>query len=309
MEWRHRSLISLDGWTREEFLFFLEQTDYMDELIDRPIKKAPALRGKVIMNCFFENSTRTRSSFELAGKILSADVINWSSSGSSASKGETLRDTVWTLEAMGADGVVVRHGSVGVPEYLEKKLKRASIFNAGDGTHGHPTQALLDLHSARKKLGSLEGAKMAIVGDVLHSRVARSDIQAFTRMGAQVVLSGPSTLMPEDVGALGVEYVADAFEAVRGANILYFLRIQQERMDDGLIPSVDEYHRRWGASEKLLALAAKGALVMHPGPINRGVEIASSVADGPGSLILGQVRSGVAVRMALLYLCLGGARR
>ncbi len=309
MEWRHRSLISLGGWTREELTFFLDQTDYMDELIDRPIKKAPALRGKVVLNCFFENSTRTRSSFELAGKILSADVINWSSSGSSASKGETLRDTVWTLEAMGADGIVIRHGSVGVPEYLEKKLKRASVFNAGDGAHGHPTQALLDLHSARKKLGNLEGARMAIVGDVLHSRVARSDIEAFTKMGVKVVLSGPSTLMPEDTEALGAEYIPDAAEAVRGANILYFLRIQQERMDDGLIPSIDEYHRRWGASEKLVALAAKDAVVMHPGPINRGVEISSLVADGPESLILGQVRSGVAVRMALLYLCLGGARQ
>lgn len=309
MEWRHRSLISLEGWTREELIFFLEQTDYMDELIDRPIKKAPALRGKVVMNCFFENSTRTRSSFELAGKILSADVINWSSPGSSTNKGETLRDTVWTLEAMGVDGVVVRHGSVGVPAYLDKKLKSASIFNAGDGAHGHPTQALLDLHSARKKLGSLEGAKMAMVGDVLHSRVARSDIQAFTKMGAKVVLSGPSTLMPEDTEALGVQYVPDASEAVREANILYFLRIQQERMDDGLIPSIDEYHRRWGASEKLVALAGKDALVMHAGPINRGVEISSLVADGPGSLILDQVRSGVAVRMALLYLCLGGARQ
>ncbi len=309
MEWRHRSLISLGGWTREELTFFLDQTDYMDELIDRPIKKAPALRGKVVLNCFFENSTRTRSSFELAGKILSADVINWSSSGSSASKGETLRDTVWTLEAMGADGIVIRHGSVGVPEYLEKKLKRASVFNAGDGAHGHPTQALLDLHSARKKLGNLEGARMAIVGDVLHSRVARSDIEAFTKMGVKVILSGPSTLMPEDTEALGAEYIPDAAEAVRGANILYFLRIQQERMDDGLIPSIDEYHRRWGASEKLVALAAKDAVVMHPGPINRGVEISSLVADGPESLILGQVRSGVAVRMALLYLCLGGARQ
>ena len=167
MEWRHKDLISLEGWTREELHFFLEQADYMEELMNRPIKKVPALRGKMVVNCFFENSTRTRVSFELAEKMLSADVVTWSASGSSTSKGETLRDTVWTLEAMGADAVVVRHGAVGVPDYLSKKLHRASVFNAGDGTNGHPTQALLDLHSARKKLGNLDGAKMAMIGDVL----------------------------------------------------------------------------------------------------------------------------------------------
>lgn len=308
MEWRHKELLSLEGWSKEELRFFLEQADYMDELMNRPIKKVPALRGKMVVNCFFENSTRTRVSFELAEKMLSADVVNWSVSGSSTSKGEALRDTVWTLEAMGADAVVVRHGSVGVPDYLSKKLRRASVFNAGDGTNAHPTQALLDLHSARKKLGDLEGAKMAIIGDVLHSRVARSDIQAFRKMGVRVILSGPATLMPEDISSLDVEYVPDAREAVRGADILYFLRIQRERQDEGLIPSVDEYHRRWGATDSLVALASPNAVVMHPGPINRGVEIASSVADGPRSLIPDQVRSGVAVRMALLYLCLGGAR-
>ena len=185
MEWRHKDLITLEGWTREELHFFLEQADYMEELMNRPIKKVPALRGKMVVNCFFENSTRTRVSFELAEKMLSADVVNWSASGSSASKGETLRDTVWTLEAMGADAVVVRHGAVGVPDYLSKKLKRASVFNAGDGTNGHPTQALLDLHSARKRLGGLDGAKMAMIGDVLHSRVARSDIQAFGRWASR----------------------------------------------------------------------------------------------------------------------------
>ncbi len=195
MEWRHKDLISLEGWTREELHFFLEQADYMEELMNRPIKKVPALRGKMVVNCFFENSTRTRVSFELAEKMLSADVVNWSASGSSTSKGETLRDTVWTLEAMGADAVVVRHGAVGVPDYLSKKLHRASVFNAGDGTNGHPTQALLDLHSARKKLGDLDGAKMAMIGDVLHSRVARSDIQAFRKMGVTVTLSGPATLI------------------------------------------------------------------------------------------------------------------
>ena len=308
MEWRHKNLISLEGWTREELSFFLDQTEYMEELLNRPIKKVPALRGKIVVNCFFENSTRTRSSFEIAGKVLSADVINWSSSGSSASKGETLRDTVWTLEAMAADGVVVRHGEVGVPDYLAKKLKRAAVFNAGDGTNGHPTQALLDLYTARQKLGNLEGARMAIIGDVLHSRVARSDIQAFRKMGVHVTLSGPATLMPENTASLGVEYVSDAREAASGKDILYFLRMQRERQEDGLIPSIDEYHRRWGATDSLVSLASPRAVVMHPGPMNRGMEIASSVADGPRSVILEQVRSGVAVRMALLYLCLGGVR-
>ena len=308
MEWRHKDLITLESWTKEDLSFFLDQTDAMEELMSRSIKKAPALRGKMVVNFFFENSTRTRTSFEFAGKMLSADVVNWSSSGSSVSKGETLKDTAWTLEAMGADAVVVRHGSVGVSDYLSKRLTKTSVFNAGDGAYSHPTQALLDLHSARKKLGDLDGAKMAIVGDVLHSRVARSDIQAFGKMGVEIVLSGPATLMPENTRSLGVEYVPDPAEAVRNANILYFLRIQKERQDDGLIPSVDEYHRLWGANEKLVSLAAKGAAVMHPGPINRGVEIASTVADGPDSVILAQVRSGVAVRMALLYLCLGGSR-
>jgi len=308
VEWRHKNLITLEGWTREDLGFFLDQTEYMEELLNRPIKKVPALRGKIVMNCFFENSTRTRASFEIAGKVLSADVINWSSSGSSASKGETLRDTVRTLEAMAADAVVVRHGEVGVPDYLAKKLTKASVFNAGDGTNGHPTQALLDLYTARQKLGTLEGAKMAIIGDVLHSRVARSDIQAFKKMGAHVTLSGPATLMPENTASLGVEYVSDAREAARGADILYFLRMQRERQEDGLIPSIDEYHRRWGATDSLVSLASPRAVVMHPGPMNRGMEIASSVADGPRSVILDQVRSGVAVRMALLYLCLGGVR-
>lgn len=308
MEWRHKNLITLEGWTREDLGFFLDQTEYMEELLNRPIKKVPALRGKIVMNCFFENSTRTRASFEIAGKVLSADVINWSSSGSSASKGETLRDTVWTLEAMAADAVVVRHGEVGVPDYLAKKLTKASIFNAGDGTNGHPTQALLDLYTARQKLGNLEGAKMAIIGDVLHSRVARSDIQAFRKMGVHVTLSGPATLMPENTACLGVEYVSDAREAAGGADILYFLRMQRERQEDGLIPSIDEYHRRWGATDSLVSLASPRAVVMHPGPMNRGMEISSSVADGPRSVILDQVRSGVAVRMALLYLCLGGVR-
>lgn len=308
MNWRHRCLLDLDDWTREELSLFLEQANYMYELLNRPIKKVPALRGKMIVNFFFEPSTRTRVSFELAEKMLSADVVNWSASGSSVSKGETLKDTAWTLESMGADAVVMRHGAVGAADYLSRKLKKASVFNAGDGTHGHPTQALLDLHSAWKKRGSLDGAKMAIVGDVLHSRVARSDIKAFSKMGVKVVLSGPATLMPRDMNCLGAEYVPCPEEAVRDADMVYLLRIQQERQKQGLIPSLDEYHLRYGADNELVRHAKKDALVMHPGPINRRVEIASEMADGEQSIILEQVRSGVAVRMALLYLCVGGGK-
>jgi len=219
-----------------------------------------------------------------------------------------MRDTAWTLEAMGADAVVMRHSAVGAADYLARKLHRASVFNAGDGTNGHPTQALLDLHAARQHLGKLEGRKMAIVGDVLHSRVARSDIQAFRKMGVEVVLAGPRTLMPLCHEELGVAYEADPKKAVSGSDMVYLLRIQKERQEEGLIPSIDEYHRRYGATEKLMDLAKPDAIVMHPGPINREVEIASSVADGEKSIILKQVRSGVAVRMALLYLCLGGVR-
>lgn len=306
--WRHRNVIDIDLWTREEIYFLLDQARHMDNLMDRPIKKVPALRGKMAVNLFFENSTRTRVSFELAEKMLSADVVNWSVSGSSHSKGETMRDTAWTLEAMGADIVVMRHGAVGAAQYLAAKLKRAIVLNAGDGTHAHPTQALLDIYTAWKRLGNLENKKITFVGDVLHSRVARSDILGFKTVGCEVVLSGPPTMMPREIEALGCRYVRDARKAVENADMVYLLRIQKERQQDGLFPSVDEYHRFWGADEELMSLAKPGALAMHPGPINRGVEIASEVADGHQSVILEQVRSGVAIRMALLYLCGGGAR-
>lgn len=308
MVWRHRNVIDIDTWTREEIYFLLDQARHMDNLMDRPIKKVPALRGKMAVNLFFENSTRTRVSFELAEKMLSADVVNWSVSGSSHAKGETMRDTAWTLEAMGADIVVMRHGAVGAAQYLATKLKRAIVLNAGDGTHAHPTQALLDLYTAWKHLGDLEGKKIAFVGDVLHSRVARSDILGFKTVGCDIVLSGPPTMMPTEIGALGCRYERDVRSAVKDADMVYLLRIQRERQQDGLFPSVDEYHRWWGADEDLMSLAKPNALAMHPGPINRGVEIASEIADGHQSVILEQVRSGVAIRMALLYLCGGGAR-
>ncbi len=309
MEWRHRHVIDLDTWDRNDLQFIIEQSRSMDELLDRPIKKVPALRGKLVVNLFFEASTRTRVSFELAEKFLSADVVNWSASGSSMGKGETLRDTAWTLEAMGADAVVIRHGAVGAADYLARKLRKSAVFNGGDGAHAHPTQALLDLYTAWKKLGDLDGMKMAMIGDVLHSRVARSDIIAFSRMGVKVELSGPATLMPRDTHALGAEFREDPRDALKGADIVYLLRIQRERQEEGMFPSLDEYHQFFGADDELLEFARPGALVMHPGPINRGVEISSTVADGAQSMILGQVRSGVALRMALLFVCLGGANQ
>ncbi|WP_281744503.1 aspartate carbamoyltransferase catalytic subunit [Thermanaerovibrio acidaminovorans] len=307
VRWTRRHVLDVEGWSRDEIYMLLEQARHMEDLLSRPIKKVPALRGKLAVNLFFENSTRTRVSFELAEKMLSADVVNWSSSGSSTAKGETLRDTAWTLEAMGADVVVIRHGAVGAASYLASKLKRAVVMNAGDGAHAHPTQCLLDLYTAWKHLGDLEGKRVAIVGDVEHSRVARSDIIGFRTLGCQVTLSGPSTLMPFQVDHLGVQYERDVRRATEGADVIYLLRIQRERQQDGLFPSVDEYHRFWGATEELVREVNPKALVMHPGPINRGVEIESALADGENSVILEQVRSGVAVRMALLYLCAGGA--
>ncbi|HBG14310.1 MAG TPA: aspartate carbamoyltransferase catalytic subunit [Synergistaceae bacterium] len=309
MEWRHRHVLDLDSWDRSELQHILEQTRSMDELLDRPIKKVPALRGKLVVNLFFEPSTRTRVSFELAEKFLSVDVVNWTASGSSTGKGETLRDTAWTLEAMGADAVVVRHGAVGAADYLAKKLRRSVVFNGGDGAHAHPTQALLDLYTAWKSLGDLHGRKLAMIGDVLHSRVARSDIIAFSRMGVKVELSGPPTLMPRAPEALGATFRKDPHDAVRDADIIYLLRIQRERQEEGMFPSLDEYHQFFGADSRLMGSARPDALVMHPGPINRRVEISSEVADGPQSMILGQVRSGVALRMALLFVCLGGVRQ
>lgn len=298
-------MLDVDGWSRDDFNVLLDQAVQMEDLMDRPIRKVPALRGKMAVNLFFENSTRTRVSFELAEKMLSADVVNWSASGSSTAKGETLRDTARTLEAMGADIVVIRHGSVGAASYLTKKLERAVVMNAGDGAHAHPTQALLDVYTAWKHFGALEGKKIVIIGDIQHSRVARSDILAFKTMGCEVLLCGPPSMVP-DVRPLGCAYEPDAKKAAKGADMLYFLRVQLERQGGASPICGYEYHRYWGGDDELLSLAHPGALVMHPGPINRGVEISSALADGEKSVILEQVKSGVAVRMALLYLCAGG---
>lgn len=307
MPWSHRHLLDVDSLSRADFELLLDQSSHMEQLLDRPIKKVPALRGQLVMNLFFEASTRTRVSFELAEKFLGADVVNWSASGSSTSKGETLRDTVKTLEAMGADAVVIRHSMPGVSWYIKEKLQKAAVFNAGDGAHAHPTQAVLDVYTAWKHMQSLDGKQITIIGDVLHSRVVRSNVQAFIKMGATVVLSGPRSLMPKHVGELGALYEPNPVKAVKGADAVYLLRIQRERHQEDLFPSIDEYHRRWGADEELLKHAKPGAMLMHPGPINRGVEVASLLADGMQSVILEQVRSGVATRMALLYLCLGGS--
>jgi len=278
--WKHRHLVDVDVFSDDDFYTVLEEARHMEEVMERPLKKVPALRGKVIANLFFEPSTRTRTSFELAEKYLSADVINWSSSGSSTAKGESLQDTAKTIEAMGVDAVVIRNREVGTPEYLIKKLNGACVINAGDGARAHPTQALLDLYTAWKHFGSLKGRKMTIVGDVLHSRVARSNIHAFTKVGVHVVVSGPRSLIPLHVFDLA-EYEPDTKKAAR-----------------------------WGITASVLSCANKQAIVMHPGPMNRGVEIESFIADGERCLVLNQVKSGVAVRMALLFLYLtGGAGR
>jgi aspartate carbamoyltransferase catalytic subunit len=320
---RRKDVLDLDDFTAAELTEVLDTTVTMKEVLSRPIKRVPPLRGKTIVNCFYEASTRTRVSFELAAKNLSADVINISASGSSVEKGETLVDTTRTLQALGADMVVIRHAASGAPYLVARELE-ASVINAGDGWHAHPTQGLLDLFTVRQKLGSIEGRKVVIVGDVLHSRVARTDVWGFATLGAEVVLCGPPTLMPPGIetavaeglhrksgngvhkehAAVRVTYDLD--KAVEDADVVMALRIQKERMDAGLFPSLREYARLWGLNRDRVSRAKFGALVMHPGPMNEGVEIAPDVAYGRQSVIEEQVTNGVAVRMALLYLLAGG---
>ena len=289
----------------------------MAEVLGRDIKKVPTLRGRVIVTLFYEPSTRTRVSFEEAGKILSADVINMSTSGSSVEKGESLLNTGLTLQAMGVDSIIMRHPHSGAPNLLARHLDRVGIINAGDGMHAHPTQALLDLFTVQEKLGRLEGLKIVIVGDVLHSRVARSNVWGFAKMGAQVVLCGPATLLPiEYLGGqgdangadplAGVEMDTNLDRAIEDADVVMALRLQAERQEGGFLPSLREYVRRWQLTERRLAKAKPGALVMHPGPMNEGIEISSSIAHGGASVIEAQVTNGVAIRMALLYLVVAG---
>jgi len=291
--------------SREDIGFILSTAQSFKEISARSIKKVPILRGKTIINLFFEPSTRTRLSFEIAAKRMSADTFNISASTSSATKGETLIDTARNLEAMNPDIVIIRHSSSGAPHLLTRHI-RSGIINAGDGTHEHPSQGLLDIMTILDHKESLDGLKIAIVGDISHSRVAHSDIIGFTRLGARVRLAGPPTFMPIGIESMGATVCRDIRDAVEGADVVMGLRIQQERQSDPLFPSLREYAACYGISRELLKLAAEDVLVMHPGPINRGVEMSPEVADGAESVILEQVTNGVAVRMALLYLLMGG---
>jgi aspartate carbamoyltransferase catalytic subunit len=303
----HRHLLGIEPLEAPEIQTILDTADGLKEILDRPIKKVPALRGKTIVNLFYEASTRTRSSFEVAERVLSADSLSIAAATSSVSKGETLLDTAKNLEAMNPDMVIMRHASSGAPHFLARHC-RFSVVNAGDGAHEHPTQALLDALTMRQKKGRLKGLRVAIVGDILHSRVARSNLWLLSKMGASVVLCGPPTLVPPGIEAMApVTYRID--EAVEGADVVMMLRIQMERMSGAFFPTTREYHRQFGLTEERVRRAKKDVLVMHPGPMNRGVEIASEVADGPFSVILDQVTNGVAVRMAVLYLLLGGVEQ
>ncbi|HLL07859.1 MAG TPA: aspartate carbamoyltransferase catalytic subunit [Nocardioidaceae bacterium] len=302
-----RHLLSSADLDRSDALLVLDTAEEMRSLADRPIKKLPALRGRTVVNLFFEDSTRTRISFEAAAKRLSADVINFSAKGSSLSKGESLKDTALTLEAMGADAVVIRHGASGAPHRLATSgWVRASVVNAGDGTHEHPTQALLDAFTMRRHLGSLEGRRIAVVGDVLHSRVARSNAWLLSTLGAEVTLVAPPTLLPVGIDTWPVETSYDLDSVLPKSDAVMMLRVQQERMNDAFFPSAREYSRRFGLDARRFALLPDHAVVMHPGPMNRGMEISADVADSDRSVIVEQVSNGVAVRMAVLYLLLGG---
>jgi aspartate carbamoyltransferase catalytic subunit len=303
----NKHILSILDLTPEDIVRVLDTAESFREVGTRVIKKVPALRGRTVVNLFYENSTRTRISFELAAKRLSADVINFSTSGSSVSKGESLKDTALTLQAMGADAVVIRHSSSGAPLALTSWI-RGSVLNAGDGTHEHPTQALLDLYTMRERLGRLEGLEVAIVGDVLHSRVARSLSFALGKMGAHVTLVGPPTLIPPDAPTWGVDVSYAIDSVLPRLDVCYMLRVQRERQRQQYFPSVREYARLFGLTRERVRDLPEHALVMHPGPMNRGVEIDSDVADLPRAVIEEQVTNGIAVRMSLLYLLLGGTQ-
>jgi aspartate carbamoyltransferase catalytic subunit len=309
--WNHRHVLDLDDFSVEEIELVLETTGAMKEVLARDVPRAPALRGTTVVTLFYEASTRTRSSFELAGKVLGADVINITASGSSIEKGESLIDTVRTLRAIGAQVLVMRHASSGAP-YLAAEHSGARVINAGDGWHAHPTQGLLDLFTLRNRVGDLRGKRVLIVGDVAHSRVARSDIWGLSKMGAEIVVCAPPTLLPAELGrpvegdALPpVQVETDLDRAICGADAVMTLRLQRERMTGGLLPSLREYSRLYQINEARMSKAKPGAPVLHPGPMNEGVEIAAAVAHGAASLVEEQVRNGVAVRMALLYLMRG----
>jgi aspartate carbamoyltransferase catalytic subunit len=302
---RSKDLLGIEPLSAEEITLILDTAEGFKEVSERPVKKVPALRGQLVINLFMEASTRTRVSFEIAEKRLSADTLNFAASGSSVEKGETLIDTAQNLMAMHPDMIVIRHKHPGSPKMLADRLP-ASVINAGDGAHEHPTQALLDAFTIRERLGRLEGVNVAIIGDIAHSRVVRSNIHLLTKMKAKVTLAAPPTLMPAEIERMGVRAVSSLDAALEGADVVMMLRIQLERQGKLSFPSLREYYNTFGLTPERLRRAKEGVLVMHPGPMNRGVEIASDVADGPYSVILEQVTNGVAVRMAVLYLLAGG---
>ena len=305
--WMRKDLLGLRELSAEEIRLILKTAESFREISLRPIKKVPALRGKTVVNLFFEPSTRTRTSFELAAKRLSADIVNISAQGSSLSKGETVLDTVRNLEALKIDMLVIRHAAAGVPHLIARRVE-SSVINAGDGSHEHPTQALLDLFTMHQRKGRIEDLRVAIIGDIRHSRVARSNIWGLTKLGARVTVCGPPTLIPPEIEQFGVGVTYRLEEAIRDADVLMLLRIQHERQEATLVPSLREYRLRYGIDRERLTHAKPGVLIMHPGPVNRGVELDSLVADGPYSVILDQVTNGLAVRMAVLYLIAGTGR-
>lgn len=303
-KWTKHHLLDLQSLSREELETILETAKSFKEVSARDVKKVPALRGKTIVSLFLEPSTRTRGSFELAAKRLSADTINMSGTGSSLSKGETILDMAKNIEAMNVDLIIVRHSAAGVPYQLANNLK-AAVVNAGDGCRAHPTQALLDMFTIMEKKGRIEGLKIVIVGDILHSRVARSDIVGLTKLGAEVTVCGPSTLVPVGIEAMGAKVSYDLDETIKDKDVIILLRLQRERQKDNYLPSIREYATKFGVNMNRLKNAKKDVFVMHPGPTNRGVELSAELADGDYSVILDQVTNGVAVRMAVLYLTLG----
>jgi len=307
MKWKRKDLIGLEILSREEIETILKTAKSFKEVSARSVKKVPALRGKTVVNLFFEPSTRTRTSFELAAKRLSADVLSFDVSTSSVSKGETIVDTAKNIEAMKVDCFIVRHSVAGAPELISKNVD-ASVINAGDGCHEHPTQALLDLFTVDEVFGKINGIKMTIVGDILHSRVARSDIWGFTKLGAKVIVCGPPPLIPSGIEKTGVEITYNLEEAIERSDIIYLLRLQKERQKENFLPSLKEYSLIYGVNEDRIKKIKKDIFIMHPGPLNRGVEIKSETADRENSLILQQVTNGIAVRMAVLYLTIGSRK-
>ncbi len=304
MKLSSKDLLGIKELTKDEIILILDTASGFKDVLKRDIKKVPALRGKTAVNLFFEPSTRTRTSFELAEKRLSLDVLNLSVTTSSVVKGESLIDTALNVQALGADFMVIRHSSSGAPHLIAKHIN-ATVINGGDGINEHPTQALLDAFTIKEKIGRIEGLKIALVGDILHSRVAKSNIYLLTKFGAEVRLIGPPTLVPKELEQLGVKVFHDMDSGLDGVNAVMVLRIQMERQGKGFFPSTLEYSKNWGLTSERLFKADKDAIVMHPGPMNRGVEVASDVADGPRSVILEQVTNGLAVRMAVMYLLAG----